>query len=116
MSNMELIAPPPATTSSLSGPVRPAVRELRGSLPAAGSARAFQQFTTALARQSNVLSLAPSHFYTETQFGAIEAWREDGKLSFLLRSRYRSQLDLMRYQIGLICEDLFAKAKPNWAT
>ncbi len=110
-----MIASEAAARAALTGPIRPAVRELRGILRAAGSARAFQQFTTALAAQSQVLSLAPAHFYSETRFGAIEAWREEGNLSFLLRSRYGSQLDLMRYQIGLICEDLFSNKSPTWS-
>ncbi|MCG7572461.1 hypothetical protein MHM39_02680 [Phaeobacter sp. CNT1-3] len=83
--------------------IRPAVLQLHGQLNGAGQAGRFQAITQALSTQTQVLSHDPSHFYAETEFGTIEAWRARQQLRILLRSPHQSRLESMRKQVETAC-------------
>ncbi|MCG7494160.1 hypothetical protein [Thalassobius sp. Cn5-15] len=94
--------------------IRPAVLQLHGELNGAGQAGSFQHVTQALSTQTQVLSHDPSHFFAETEFGTIEAWRARQQLKILLRSPHQSRLDHMRKQVEAACADLTSGASLDW--
>jgi hypothetical protein len=94
--------------------IRPAVLQLHGQLEGAGQAGTFKQVTSALSDQAQVLSHDASHFFAETDFGTIEAWRAERQLKILLRSPHQSRLDRMRSQVEAACAPVIPQANPIW--
>ncbi|MEC8042740.1 MAG: hypothetical protein VX083_15060 [Pseudomonadota bacterium] len=94
--------------------IRPAVLQLRGQLDGAGQAGSFRQVTEALSAAAQVLSHDASHFYAETEFGTIEAWRAERQMQILLRSPHHTRLDRMRQQVDQACAPLPTTQRPIW--